>query len=371
MTDSSIHDAGFAGSPIMSYGEAPVKRRITKLLAVLAGSFAIFLVIFSLGFWFLTSMPIPNETVAMAVLPASVKLSGEAPEVWRIAVDANQPLPTVVGYAKDKDGKTKPFAIRVFLVSDLTNHFSAWNLLSGSELTSSSSKRPSTLIGSPFSSTARLTIWPKKLLNSVSGLGFDLPEVMAGPIIGKVWRVNGLKDDVQSLSSVTGTNAIALNPSFSRLLSNYLTANGKVVKVPENGLVNWKNDKTGLNLFVQPNTPIENSVYLDLAEGLDLFDYKSSLLEDETTYQILNPPISLSATSSVFQQTQFVYQLPAKPIIEDPNKSVRSLACSGEPLAVFDHQSLKNICSWTDICFFVPKQMIIAKQGDQVSFCVE
>ncbi len=371
MTDSSIHDAGLAGSPIMSYGEAPVKRRITKLLAVLAGSFVAFLIIFCLGFWFLTSMPIPDGLVAMVVMPSSTKLPAEAPEIWKTALEANHPLPTVAGYAKDKSGKTIPFAIRVFLVSDLADHSSAWKLLSASELISTSSKRPASLLGSPFPSSIQLTIWPRKLLNSVSGLGFDLPDVMTGPVVGNVWRVKGLKDEMPSLSSVTSSSAMALNPTFSRLLSNYLTANGKVIKVPENGLVNWKSDSNGVNLFVQPEEPIENSFYLDLAEGYDLFDYKSLLLEDETSYQMLNPPANLSTTSSIFQQTQFVYQLPAKPVIEDANKTVRSLACSGEPLAILDRQSLKNICSWVDICYFSPRQMIVARQSNQINFCVE
>lgn len=355
----------------MSYGEAPVKRRMTKLLAVLAGSFAIFLVIFCFGFWLFTSMPVPDDAVAMAVLPSSISLPPEAPGVWEIAQEANHPLPTVVGYAKDKTGKTVPFAIRVFLVSDFANQWSAWKLLSTSELTVSSSRRPSSLIGSPLSSAIRLTIWPKEMLSSVSGLGFDLPDVMTGPVVNNAWQVKGLKGDVPGLRSVTSSSAMALNPAFSHLLTNYLTANGKVIKVPEKGLVNWKNESNGVNLFIQPEEPVLNSIYLDLAEGYDLFDYKNSLLEDETSYQILNPPASLSATSSIFQQNLFAYRLPAKPIIEDGNNSARSLACSGEPLAIFDYQSLKNMCSWTDICYFVPKQMIVARQSNQTNFCVE
>jgi hypothetical protein len=354
----------------MSYGEAPVKRRLTNLLAVLAGSFALCLVIFCLAFWFLSTIPLPSDMVAMAVLPSGTTLSPEAPDIWVKAVDVNHPLPTLVGYAKDKTGKIVPFAVRVFLISDLTEGWSVWKLVAGSDLAISAGKKPISLFGTPFLRTTQLTIWPKKLINH-PGSGFDLPEVLSGQITKNVWHVSQITDDGVGLTTVTSSNLTALTPPLSQLLTNYAAANGKTFQIPENGLVGWNLDQNNLNLMIQPKTPINASTLLGLAEGYDLFDYRNVLLEDETNYQILNPPVSLSATSTVFQQKEFAFQIPNRSQLSSLNKSVSSLACPGQPVAFFDNASLTNICTWIGICYTTPRQLVITQQVNGINFCWE
>jgi len=119
----------------MSYGEAPVNKRLPKLLALLAGSFAVGLVILGLWFWFFTSIPLPDEAIVLAVVPSSVELPSQAPEEWKKTAAVNSPLPTVVGFAGLKS-KVGPFAVKVFSLNDLfeSDSISVWKLGSDQKL---------------------------------------------------------------------------------------------------------------------------------------------------------------------------------------------------------------------------------------------
>jgi hypothetical protein len=370
VTDSNIHDTGFTGSPIMSYGEAPVKRRITKLLAVLAGSFVVCVVLLSAWFWFLTSLPLPDNMVAMAVVPAGVILPDNAPDVWKQTVEANRPLPSVLGFARSKaaDDKVVPFAVKAFSLADIVQDISAWKLSAEAELSVSSRQSPWKVFGTPWRRLVWLTIWPKKLLNSQSD---SLPEVLSGAYSKNIWHVNVNGGDLSLLGSVTSSNAMPLTPALSQNLANFTAANGFQIKFPEKGSLGWEAKAGQLDLIVQPEPPIDDLTYLGLAQGYDLFDKRNSLLQDQTAFQILAPLTGLSATSSIFQTKQFTFHFPLSMAFDTKNNSVRSLACPGQPVALFDNASSKNICSWIDICFFIPRQMIITRQNNGVNFCVE
>lgn len=354
----------------MSYGEAPVKRRITKLLAVLAGSFVVCVVLPGVWFWFLTSLPLPDGMVVMAIVPSNLVLPASAPDVWKHTVEVNRPLPSVLGFARSKatDGKIVPFAIRAFSLTDVAQGMSAWKLVTEAELSISSKKSPWEVFGTPWRQVVWLSIWPKKLLNSQSD---SLPEVLSGVYSKNIWHVNVNGDDLPPLGSVTSSNTMPLTPALNHNLANFTSANGFQILFPEKGLLGWETKAGHLDLIVQPELPIDNSTYLGLAQGYDLFDKKNSLLQDRTAIQVLSPPTDLSATSSLFRLKQFSFQLPSSMAPDLLNKSVRSLACPGQPVALFNDVSLKNICSWVDICFFTPRQMIITKQSDGVNFCVE
>lgn len=368
MTDSMFRETGFAGSPILSFGEAPVKRRVTKLLAVLAGSFVACLFLLSGVFWFISSTVLPAEMTVLAIVPAGMSLPEKTPGVWRTAQSANRPLPTALGFAKTSSGKTEPFALRVFSLVDLfQGDFSLWKLESGEGLATQSGLSPWQVFGTPFGADLRLSLWPKRLIGSRSD---ELPEVLTGVYTKHIWKIKNTDGSLALLQPVTSTSAIALDPSLSHLLTNFAASNGFQIQFPSAGKLGWDAERDNLGLTVTPETA-RGMINPGLLQGYDIFDKKSALLQDDTSFQILNPPESLSATSTLNGLGQFIFNIPVLETFGEANQSVRSLACPGEPVAFFNDVSLKNICSWIDICHEVPKQLLVTKEGDDVNFCLE
>ena len=136
----------------MSYGEAPINRRITKLLVVLAGSFVVVLLALGVWFWFFSPIPLPADISVMAVVPAHIQLPSQAPDVWKQTADINSPLPTIMGFVADKQGgKPMPFAIQVFSLSELVQDgkVAVWKIVSEKDLQPQISKSPIQLFGFP------------------------------------------------------------------------------------------------------------------------------------------------------------------------------------------------------------------------------
>lgn len=385
MTDSSIHDATLVGSPIMSYGEAPIKSRITKLLVILAGSFVVVLLALGVWFWFFSSIPLPADISAMAVVPAHVQLPDQVPDVWKQAADINSPLPTVMGFVTDKQGgKPIPFAIQVFSLSELMQDgkLTAWRIVSEGDLKPQTWKSPQQLFGVPSSNKpVWISIKPKELLGLQSGQA-DLPDEMAGPLENGlrpegsgpewVWKVSG-QNILTGQAPSTTNSFISLSPFNSAILANFSQANGLTLHLPDSGWVNWSFQADTVNFVIQPETPVDPSTVLGLATSHDIFDKRSALLEDQTAIQILMPPTSLPTATDWLPDGKFamIFNKISTNLVSPASKSVNGLTCPGKTLAFFDAQSLKNICSWINVCFASPERLLVAEQAGNVNFCFD
>ncbi|MDD5726852.1 MAG: hypothetical protein PHC53_05660, partial [Patescibacteria group bacterium] len=307
MTDSSIHDATLVGSPIMSYGEAPINRRITKLLVVLAGSFVVVLLALGVWFWAFSSIPLPADISVMAVVPAHIQLPSQAPDVWKQAAEINSPLPTVMGFVTDKQsGKPTPFAIQVFSFSDLMQggKLATWKIISEKDIQPLTNKSPLQLFGFPsFNKSVWLSIKPKELLGLQAGSA-DLPDEMNGPLENGVWKISGSTVSINQAPSTTDS-FVPLSPFSSSILANFSQANGLAMHLPDSGWVNWSFQADTINFVIQPETPIDPKTVLDLATSHDLFDKRGALLEDQTAIQILMPPTSLPTATDWLPNGKF------------------------------------------------------------------
>ncbi len=373
MTDSSIHDATLVGSPIMSYGEAPINRRITKLLVILAGSFVVVLLALGVWFWFFSPIPLPADISVMAVVPAHVQLPGQAPDVWKQTADINSPLPTIMGFVADKQGgKPMPFAVQVFSLSELVQDgkVAVWKIASEKDLQPQISKSLIQLFGFPsFNKPVWLSIKPKVLLGLQAG-PVDLPDEIAGPLENGVWKTSGKTMPTNQAPSTTN-NFIPLSPFNSSILANFSQANDLALHLPDSGWVNWSFQADAVNFVIQPETPVNPDTVLGLATGHDLFDKQNGLLEDQTSVQILMPPTSLPTATDWLTDGKFAMSFNKTPSnsVSFISKSVNGLTCPGKALAFFDAQSLKNICSWVGVCFVSPEHLLIAEQAGNVNFC--
>jgi hypothetical protein len=383
VSDSNIHDSGFAGSPIVSYGQASVKNRIPKLLAFVAGSFAVALGLFCLWFWFLTSLPIPTNVVALAIVPASIELPVGSPEVWESAQKNNSPLPMVLGYVKlpDDSGMERkdptPFAVNVFSLSDLFGQgkTAAWKLQTAEDVTSSIAverQSPWHLMGFPAKGRGIwLKIWPKRLLASADSQ-LDVPETLEGYYKNGVWTVEDSGLGKKIYQSDQSENFVQISGAASDYLANFAATQGLQIRMPSSSFVGWGANDEGLRLTISPADASSTSVALGLTQDENLIGKSRRLLGDQTVYdefvRLNDTNLSVSTTAD----GSFHYDL--NPAIDfsplNPNQSESQVACPGDELANFDQVSVRNLCSWIGICFDYPQNLIVSQQDDNWNFCI-
>ena len=373
------HDAQFAGSPLISYGEAPAKKRITKLLAFLAGSFVLAFLGGFTWFWGLTSVEVPADPMLMAIVPASFILPPEAPEVWRNTAENNYPIPTIVGFAASSvDGKATPFAVRVFSISDLFQDkpWSVWCLVSNQEdLGPTSEFSPMEIFGNPLrisKKQAWLSLNPALIIGT-NQENLTLPSRMEGLFDGKVWVVNSLIIDSPDQTPPSSPNLVTLSGPSNGLLANYSLTNGIVWQLPEAGWLAWEHQTSTLDMIIYPTSSLSStSIATDTILNDKLLARQSLLLSDDTDYLEFQPPM-LSTSTQRLESTQILkFQIPQNLlVISSASEDVSSLTCPGKTVAVYDAASLKNICSWLDICFIKPISLVVSQQGEKTFFCIK
>lgn len=381
MSDSNIHDSGFAGSPIVSYGQASDKNRLPKLLALIAGSFAVVFALFCIWFWFFTSIPIPTNVVALAFVPALVKLPAGAPEVWRSAQVKNSPLPTVLGYVQSDDDVSQeikypiPFAISAFSVADLFRQWEAgaWRLqMTGVDDGSIAVERqsPWRLMGFPSKSRGVwLKVWPRRLLITTDDQ-VDIPEVLEGYYRDGIWKVNSTEYGVRSTSQEG--NLVYMTNVGSDYLANFTSANGLQIRMPSSSLVSWNVDAEGLDLSIRPSDPSSKRVMLGLTQNDNLLNINRQLLSDQTVYDELfrldDTNLVVSSTADAYRYVlSSGYEFSLLPSDVGASKKL----CPGNVLASFDRTSIRNLCSWIGICFDYPQDLIVSQQEKDWNFCIQ
>lgn len=365
MNEPLIRDSAFLGSPIMSYGQFSARNKWLKLIALATGSFGLLILGAGIWFWFFSSLPLPADSAVMAIIPPGYKMPNSVPAVWRVAAEHNRPLPAVVGLMASgrSDGQLEPFAVRVLDIADRSsNGWSVWRILSEDMPSAFELKTPFQVFGSPWpnkSSGFWLSISPSK----VFGLGEEvgLPQVLQGYVQPGIWRVDSPVEESLDQEPGWDTNYLGLSSENDIYLANFTAFYG------EQGFgspawVHWEHDD-GLTLAYKSKEGSETGlVGRTLTVG-------SLLLPDDYLVHVLE----LSDSSVYTTRTQSdLIKLNVADIAGFYLGSVPTdLNCPGRKLVAFDEQSLKNICSWTDICFIKLKSLVINKQEQNINFCFD
>lgn len=365
MNEPLIRDSAFSGSPIMSYGQFSARHKWPKLLALAAGSFGLLVLGAGIWFWFFTSLPLPSDSAVMAIIPPGYKLPGSVPGVWREAVEHNYPLPTVVGlWPADLPGaQSSPFAVRVLdFTGQAADGWSVWRVLAENTSSAVEFKSPFQVFGNPWSdkgSLLWLSLRPAKVLNLDNEAG--LPPVLEGYIQNGTWKVTAPSEQFTDQELDWSTNYLSLSSENNNYLANFTAFFGEQWFGAQDW-VHWEHSD-GLTLSFKTRQAADSGyIGQTLTVG-------SLLLPDDYLVQVLE----LSGSASYATQTRsdsIKYNLPYLPGIYT-GSSAGDLACQGQRLAAFDEQSLKNICSWSDICFIKLKSLVINRQEQYINFCFD
>lgn len=365
MNEPLIRDSAFSGSPIMSYGQFSARHKWPKLLALAAGSFGLLVLGAGIWFWFFTSLPLPSDSAVMAIIPPGYKLPGSVPGVWREAVEHNYPLPTVVGlWPADLPGaQSSPFAVRVLdFTGQAADGWSVWRVLAENTSSAVEFKSPFQVFGNPWSdkgSLLWLSLRPAKVLNLGNEAG--LPPVLEGYIQNGTWKVTAPSEQFTDQELDWSTNYLSLSSENNNYLANFTAFYGEQ-KIGDQAWVHWEHDN-GLTLTFKPREGSESAwVGQTLTVG-------SLLLPDDYLIQVFELADSVSYATQTSSDS-IKYDLPSLPGIYT-GSSAGDLACQGQRLAAFDEQSLKNICSWSDICFIKLKSLVINRQEQYINFCFD
>lgn len=378
MSDPVYHDAQFAGSPLISYGEAPAKKRIPKLLAFLAGSFVLVLLGVFTWFWVFTSVEVPAEPMLMAIVPAGFVLPPETPELWRNTAENNDPLPTILGFVENRiDGKAIPFAVRVISVSDLFRDgpHPVWSLISAKgNLGRISKLTPMKIFGNPFKSTGKqawLSLDPSMVIGTDQEK-LALPSRMEGLFDGKIWEVNMPIVDTSEQVPTSSLNLVTISGRSNGLLANYSLTNGIIWQLPEASWLAWRHQTSTLDMIIYPSPFLpSSSTIMEMASSDELLSRQSLLLADETDYFEFQPPSPSTSTQGTESQQIINFHIPQNLIWSAVDETVSPSTCPGKTVAVYDALSLKNICSWIDICFIKPTSLVVSQQGGKTFFCIK
>lgn len=363
MNEPLIRDSAFSGSPIMSYGQFSARHKWPKLLALAAGSFALLVLGVSIWFWFFSTLPLPAQSAVMAIIPPGYKMPSGVPGVWREAVEHNYPLPTVVGlWAAGQPGdQLSPFAVQVL---DFTGHqddgWNMWRVVSQSSSSAVELTAPYKVFGNPWSdkgSLLWLSIRPAKVLNM--GKEADLPPVLQGYVQNGTWKVEAPPEQLADQEPDWSTNYLSLSSVKNNYLANFTAFYGQQ-RFGAQDWVHWEHDD-GLTLTFKP---VKDS---ELSLASQTLTVGSILLPDDYLVQIFEVS-DLAPYATRTQPDSIKYNLPYVTGIYT-SSSAGDLGCQGQRLAAFDEQSLKNICSWSDICYIKLKSLVINRQEQYINFC--
>gem|GEM_PF-3510445 len=400
MSEVIIHNNQLSGSPIISYGDTGIRSSKTKLLAVLAGGFALLVSGLFAWLWLGTSLPLPQDMVLSAIIPAGTKLPMQAPEIWKNSLAYNQPLPTLVGYAKADDGTLVPFAVNFpSLISTNLYATGQWQLVSDAPLKIDVKISPYRVYGWPWTALKQNYSWLAMYPINIFGTpGLDvsgLPAKIQGRLENHVWSTDLTVGDVtageQPEKSVTDmTNQVPLLTESQAILHNYFAAQGQNIRFPDKADLGW-NTKNGVN---QLKIDIIGSVTTDtlsgLAQAAGLYDQSDYLLPDSIMMQSQRPPLKVfsSSTKPIINNGMFIFPTSTPEVVfpyhidssfgQSPASANVALnatnvqdesSCPGRKIAFFNASSLKNICTWLDFCLMQPDVLQINDNGGKVTFC--
>lgn len=344
----------------MSYGRASRGPVWPKYLALGAGFFVLFVTILFSLFWFLTRIPVPNNSAVALVLPADTNLDANMPLLWKQSHEFNKPLPTIAGLAKNNDNTFSEYAIRLSPLNALLGRTGLWHLESQENLNITEYKTPYQFFGWPWElaqSQFNLEIKPSSIFNQTPDELQDLH--IKGIIEGNKWKTDFLLVDYESLEMKDDfSNGVVFTREPNNILKNFFRYHGSfVTEKTGSGALSWRFDanKTTVNLqgVLDPDRVRE--------EG-GVF-YKTFTMPDGTTARAIYATSSLVDASS----TGFTFNI-GNSFLNNQN-NVNELTCSGDVIAVLDEASVNNICSWIDICYFDFKKLVFMVEGGYLSVC--
>lgn len=377
--DPFIRDAVFRGSPILSYGTANRGSAWPKFLALAAGIFVLLAIAVLSWFWFFTNIPIPKNTIVLAILPSRTSLGVNAPLVWKQAITLNSPSPTIAGIAKVANEISTTaytnlsYAIRLSPATAIIGRTRLWDLSSEEKLTEYDYKSPFEVFGWPwemFDGRLLLQVAVKDLFADADFTAADLPNVVEGEVIGNKWQTNipimRVSDAGEQSELLLQTDGfVTLDEGANEFLRNFLIYYGAWLDYTEQGTLTWEFATSTVDVDYMGFGDEEIATYDDLA-ALKVVPYT---LEDGTVVQRLFKN-SQQSSSTVDRATSTTLAIPiSQREIYGNENSVSALTCQGQVMAKFDRQSLRNFCSWFDICYFNFDHVVFLNEMGYLTIC--
>lgn len=391
MSDIVIHTNQLSGSPILSYGDTGIRSSKTKLLAVLAGGFVLLVIGLFTWFWFCTHIPLPNNTILSAVIPAGTKLPERAPEIWKTVLADNDPLPALVGYAKADDASLVPFAVRFpSLFSRKFYSTGNWELAADVQLKNNVSGSPFSVFSWPWSALKQKQIWlalyPQIMFGEPGLEVSGLPERIQGYMTNHAWITDLVVGDAvnsnQDAKNVGGmTSQIPLLTENQMILHNFFASQGLSVRLPEKNMLTWEKINSENQLKIDLNGPVTTDTLSGLAQAVGLFDESDYLLPDSVMMQGKRPALKVfsSSTKPFITNGTFIFPTSTSEVVfpyhinsDSETSAIPSIdqsSCPGSKIAYFNASSLQNICTWLNFCFIKPGSLQINDNQGLVTFC--
>lgn len=370
MNRNLIQDNPFQGSPLLSYGRA--SRRGFWILSILVGLGFLILACFfySLWFWHSSRIPLPDKTVAYAVLPTSASLPSVFPSNWQQMQSENDPFPTIVGYAWHPQAQRLiPFAMRQQWVGGFFHiRDGFWHITSDFPLSRGDVLKPSTIFGSFFTFPSfkepQLSLFPRQLFAPFIEDSSLYPPVLSGSLSKGQWAVlleDGLKLPQIEYPSLAHSEqeGILIDPMTAYPLERQLLAFGVPVNFLENSLLSW-GSSTASEPFYVAGTSTSPQMILDPPNS----SVELTLLPDGTNaFYLYVSSSTLPASSFDFSMEEVLYAT-STPVFQ----SASSISCPGEPLTFLKARRLDAFFSWFGIPSFL-SELKIHSDGKRVFFC--
>ena len=352
MSESSIQDSSFAGSPILSYGTTSRKTRYIKITGLLL--LIIIGIVSAIIFWFLflVKIPLPDNMAVSLVIRNTTDIPYNAPLEWRVMYQESQKYPTIVGYTWENQ-ELKPFAVRLTKLSEMTTNRSIW--LSSDKKESSNENYGSlvSVFGWPWEWSNKnniLILRPKLLL---AGIDNSLPKEIKGEIKDNIWYTDYQIDNRINLNTDNVVTDWSLIPQESKpFVEKYLSSQG-VIAPNIYSVLAWDNNE------------IVDFLALDKQNFIIPLSNKSSIEEDVFTMPDGDTATILYKTASSTSEVN----LTTSTVLGDFNKD--SIDCPGQKLAEFSKESIFNICSWFDNCTMWFTKFYVNNDQNRMIICFQ
>ncbi len=316
-------------------------------------------------------LPVPEKPLLVVAAWPDADLGPNAPLVWRQARADNQPLPTLMGYARNpQDGQPVPFAV-VFpsLFSSETYKTGKWILVAETELGAKKAVSMSQAFGSawklPWHDDISLTVYAQEMLDP-EGVSQNLPQTISGPVMGNVWRTDFAVDadmasKLQDLKKIQ-TQGMALSQESAKIISSFAGLNGVVWPVPSFGQLDWSNAASGTVFGLAAPSGQKAIVGLSMAVANGKNGLKNAMLEDQTPYQIITPP-AVAATDT-----------PGSVSIKSGwglanGEGSLEVECQGNDILSLDSRSMSSACMWLGLCWEKPKGVKMSVENGKLTVC--
>jgi hypothetical protein len=276
--DSSIP----SGSVILAYGAPAPRSRIPKILALVAGIFGMLGVLAIAFLLFCVRVPAPSHPIAVAFIPASMRIPDGFPQLWQHAQRSSEPFPVFVGFTQEENGALRPFA--------LTPHIFRWSF-------EGDAPHPT--------STTSLASLSGHVSNYIHGAWLALHwngTRINGPLTSHGWKTDyATAPPSPSIQSFVGDGYINLRafPEAGPYIAPSLSALDIDPSLLGEALsVRWTHGATSTGIAFDITDPISRDQAVRIGEAAGLADQRETLLQDGSTLSELYRPDQLFATST-------------------------------------------------------------------------